>query len=250
MSYKLEICVDSIESAITAEIAGADRVELCSSLSEGGTTPGYGLITSVRNNLTIGLHVLIRPRGSDFLYSDLEYDIMRRDIEMCGESGVNGVVLGILNAKGRIDVDRTAKLIQLAHPMTVTFHRAFDMCHDPVKSLDDIIASGASRLLTSGQRNSAIDGAELIGRLVEKSGSRLIVMAGGGITDSNIEQIVRQTKAREYHLTGRKIIQSEMTFRKEGVSMSGDPAVSEFTRKVADREVIENTVRKLNNLLL
>ncbi len=141
MGIKLEICVDSVESAINAQIAGADRVELCDNLTEGGTTPSYGTIISTRSNLDIGLHVIIRPRGGDFLYSDLELDIMRRDIEMCGESGVDGVVLGILQAGGAIDIERTAKLAEFANPMSITFHRAFDMCNDPVKGIEDVICS-------------------------------------------------------------------------------------------------------------
>ena len=127
MKFYLEICVDNVESAIDAQNAGADRVELCNNLFEGGTTPGFGTISSARNNLSIGLHVIIRPRGGDFLYSDLEFDIMRREIDMCGECGVDGVVLGILNPDGAIDIERTAKLIEFARPMSVTFHRAFDM---------------------------------------------------------------------------------------------------------------------------
>ena len=145
MKYKLEICVDNVESAIAAQNAGADRIELCNNLPEGGTTPGSGTICSARNNLTIGLHVIIRPRGGDFLYSDPDYDIMRREIDICGECGVNGIVLGILESGGAIDVERTAKLIELARPMSATFHRAFDMCNDPFKSLEDVIACGADR---------------------------------------------------------------------------------------------------------
>jgi len=151
MEFKLEICVDSAISALNAQSAGADRIELCDNLGEGGTTPGYGMIISARNNLSIGIHVLIRPRGGDFLYSDTEYDIMRRDIELCGENGIDGIVTGILLPDGTIDVERTARLIEFAYPMTATFHRAFDMCADPVRGIEDVIATGASRLLTSGQ---------------------------------------------------------------------------------------------------
>jgi copper homeostasis protein len=176
MNYKLEICVDSIESAINAQLAGADRVELCDNLPEGGTTPSVGTIISARNNLDIVLQVIIRPRGGDFLYTDLEYDIMRRDIEVCGESGVDGVVIGLLRADGNIDIERTAKLIEFAQPMSVTFHRAYDMCTDPVKGLEDIIQSGAQRLLTSGQKNKAIEGSELINKLVKQAQRRIIIM--------------------------------------------------------------------------
>ena len=245
MKHGIEICVDSIDSAIIAESAGADRIELCANLIEGGTTPSYGTIVSVRNNLTIGINVLIRPRGGDFLYSDIEYDIMRRDIDLCGECGADGVVLGILRAGGTIDIERTAHLVEFARPMSVTFHRAFDMCSDPVQGLEDVIMSGAVRLLTSGQKGSATDGAELIGRLVQLASDRIIVMPGGGLNDSNIESVARLTKAREFHLTGRMTIESDMIFRRQGINMGGHPEVTEFSRKVAN----ENTIRKIIDIL-
>ncbi|MFZ0280021.1 MAG: copper homeostasis protein CutC [Bacteroidales bacterium] len=245
MSIKLEICVDSVESAINAQIAGADRVELCDNLIEGGTTPSYGTIVSTRSNLDIGLHVIIRPRGGDFLYSDLELDLMRRDIEMCGESGVEGVVLGILQAGGAIDIDRTAKLAEFANPMSMTFHRAFDMCNDPVKGIEDVIAAGASRLLTSGQKNSSLDGIELIRQLVIQAGERLIVMPGGGIDETNAALIVSVTRAKEIHLTGRKTIVSEMIFKRRGIMMGGVSGIPEFSRKVADIEKIKEIVNIL-----
>jgi copper homeostasis protein len=248
MNFKLEICVDNIESAIVAQESGADRIELCNNLTEGGTTPGYGTITSARNNLTIGLHVIIRPRGGDFLYTDTEYDIMRRDIEICGECDVDGIVLGILRSEGRVDIERTAKLIELASPMTATFHRAFDMSVDPMKSFEDVIATGAHRLLTSGLRNKASEGIELISRLVEKAGNRIIVMPGSGINEANIAEIAKKTRAKEYHLTGRKVIDSEMKFRREDVSMSGMTGMTEYSRKVADGEVIRNVIANLKKI--
>jgi copper homeostasis protein len=242
MECKLEICVDSIESALNAQYAGADRVEFCDNLIEGGTTPSYGAIISARSNLTIDLHVIIRPRGGDFLYSDQEFDIMRRDIEMCGESGIDGIVTGILLAGGSIDVERTAKLIEFAYPMSVTFHRAFDMCSDPVQGLEDVIASGASRLLTSGLKNSALEGMELIKQLVIQAGDRIIIMPGGGIDETNAGLIIAATKARELHLTGRKKIDSAMIYRRQGINMGGIPAISEFHRRVADPARIKNII--------
>ncbi|MBK9389778.1 MAG: copper homeostasis protein CutC [Bacteroidetes bacterium] len=242
MKYKLEICVDSIESAQNAQIAGADRVELCANLPEGGTTPSYGTIISVRNNLDIGVHVIIRPRGGDFLYSDPEYDIMRRDIDICGESGVDGIVIGILTSDGSIDVERTAKLVEYAKPMSVTFHRAFDMCADPFRSIEDIISTGSDRLLTSGQKNKATDGAELIRKLIALASNRLIIMPGGGLDDMNIVKLIKSTGASEYHLTGRKTIQSGMEFRKSEVVMSGLTGYDEYSRKVADIDMIKRIV--------
>jgi copper homeostasis protein len=246
MNFKLEICVDNVESAMDAQNAGADRVELCTNLAEGGTTPGFGTIASARNNLSIGLHVLIRPRAGDFLYTDTEYDIMRRDIQICYECGVDGIVLGILRPDGTIDVERTAKLIEYAHPMSATFHRAFDMCSDPLRGLEDVIATGAMRLLTSGQRNKAQDGVETITRLVEQAGNRIIVMPGSGISDLNIALIATVTAAKEFHLTGRKIIDSEMDFRRNDISMGGSPGIPEFSRKVADPDMIRSIISILN----
>ncbi|MBA4321723.1 MAG: copper homeostasis protein CutC [Odoribacter sp.] len=245
MNFKLEICVDSLESAINAQIAGADRVELCDNLMEGGTTPCYGTIVSVRNNLTIGLHILIRPRGSDFLYTDPEFDIMRRDIEICGETGADGVVFGILLRDGNIDVERTSRLIEIARPMKVTFHRAFDMCRDPVRGLEEVILSGAERVLTSGQKSSAAEGSELIKNLIRQADNRIIIMPGGGINEFNITQIAKITGAHEFHLSGRKVVESEMMYRKSGISISSQPGISEFSRRVADTEKILNIINIL-----
>ena len=245
MEFKLEICVDSAISALNAQSAGADRIELCDNLGEGGTTPGYGMIISARNNLSIGIHVLIRPRGGDFLYSDTEYDIMRRDIELCGENGIDGIVTGILLPDGTIDVERTARLIEFAYPMTATFHRAFDMCADPVRGIEDVIATGASRLLTSGQQNKALDAVELIRQLVIQAGERLIVMPGGGIDETNAAQIITATKAKELHLTGRMEIDSEMIFRRQSISMGSLPGNPEFKRKIADPEKIKKIIESL-----
>jgi copper homeostasis protein len=222
MDFRLEICVDSVESAVNAQTGGAHR-----------------------NNLTIDVNVIIRPRGGDFLYSDTEYDIMRQDIDMCGECGVNGIVIGILHPDGEIDVERTSRLIELANPMSVTFHRAFDMCNDPFRGLQDIISSGASRLLTSGQKNNAFDGAGLIAKLVKKAGSRLIIMPGSGLNESNIAEAARITGATEFHLSVRSSTYSEMIFRREGIDIGGVPDIPGFSRRIADPERIKNIINIL-----
>jgi copper homeostasis protein len=245
MKFKLEICIDNIESAIIAQESGAHRVELCSALTEGGTTPGYGTISLVRKKINIGLHVIIRPRGGDFLYSTHEFEIMKRDIEKCGEIGADGVVTGILLRNGHIDIERTARLIELARPMSVTFHRAFDMSNDPIRSLEDVIAAGADRLLTSGQTDKAMDGAELIRQLGELARERIIIMPGSGISVSNISELALKTKASEFHLTGRKIIDSSMDFRRDSIYMGGSKDVAEYSRKIADGELIRNIADKL-----
>jgi copper homeostasis protein len=245
MQFRLEICADSIESAIIAQESGANRIELCENLPEGGTTPGPGKIYSTRSNLDITLNVLIRPRGSDFLYTDPEFDIMRREIEICGEAGVDGVVFGILLRDGNIDIERTARLVELASPMEVTFHRAFDLSLDPEKGLEDIINTGAARILTSGHKNKAIEGADLIASLVGLAGSRIIIMPGSGINETNIANIASITKASEFHLTGRKTIISDMEFRRNGIMMGDINGYDEYSRKVADSD----TIRKIAEIL-
>jgi copper homeostasis protein len=242
MQFRLEICADSVASALIAQEAGAHRIELCDSLIEGGITPSSGKIESARKNLGIPIHVIIRPRGGDFLYSEIEYDIMRRDIERCGEVGVDGIVIGLLTHEGSVDVDRTSLLIEEARPMSVTFHRAFDMCRDPFRGLSDVISTGADRLLTSGQMNDAPSGASLIAELIKKAGTKIIIMPGGGLNASNIRSVALTTGALEFHTTGRKSTDSAMIFRKTGISISGTGASDEFKMKSADPEAIRNIV--------
>jgi copper homeostasis protein len=248
MNFKIEICVDTVESAILAQDAGADRIELCSSLLEGGITPGTGTISSARKNLTIALNVIIRPRGGDFLYNNIDYEIMKKDIDICGECGADGIVTGILKPDGDIDIERTYKLIEHARPMSVTFHRAFDMCNDPLKGLEDVIATGADRLLTSGQKNKAEDGMELLLQLSKLADGRIIIMPGSGINESNILSIARETNAQEFHLTGRKTIYSEMIFKMLNISMGGSPSLSEFSRKVVDHDMIKRIINDLRRI--
>ncbi len=249
MSFLVEICVDSVESATVAEAAGAGRIELCSALSEGGVTPSAGLIESVRRNIGIKVHVLIRPRGGDFLYSDGDFSVMRRDIDMAGEYGADGIVTGILNRDGTVDIDRTALLTEYAAPMSVTFHRAFDLCRDPRQALTDIITAGVVRILTSGQARSAIEGAALIKTLVAESAGRIGIMPGGGIDEYNISPLATITGAREYHLSGRRQIESRMTFRRKGIYM-GDPRLqAEYITKSADAERIRAIIMILRGVV-
>ena len=245
MNYLTEICIDSVDSALTAQAAGADRVELCDNLTEGGTTPSFGMIATVRSNIDISLNVIIRPRGGDFLYNDIEYDVMRRDIDICGESGVNGIVIGILTADGRIDLERTSRLVECARPMSVTFHRAFDLCADPFAGLEAVIAAGADRLLTSGLKNKAADGAGLIAELVNKAGKRIIIMPGSGIKSTNIALLAQITGAHEFHFTGREKVESMMVYRRSGISMGGTYAEDEFLRKTASFAAIKSCIDAL-----
>lgn len=232
----LEICIDSVESGLAAERGGADRVELCSALFEGGLTPSAGLMEVVRERLGIGMAVMIRPRGGDFCYSDDEMAIMERDLVQAKKAGADMIVLGILHPDGTIDRDRTSKLIDLARPLPVTFHRAFDMARDPYEALDTVLALGVERLLTSGQERSAVEGMDLIAELVTRAGDRLVVVPGGGVTERNMKKILARTGAREIHGSASGSRDSRMLFRNTRVFMGGQMGPPEYLIKQADAE--------------
>lgn len=239
----LEICIDSVASAIAAEQGGARRVELCANLFEGGTTPSAGCIATVKKHLSIDVNVLIRPRGGDFLYSNEEFEIMKYDIELAKKLGVSGVVFGILQADGTVDKKRTQELITLARPMTVTFHRAFDMTPDPLEALEDIIALQMDRILTSGQERTAFEGSDLIAQLVEQAGNRIIIMPGGGITDRNLRKIIDKTKVQECHTSGRTTFTSKMLYQKSHVSMGGELRLPEYALSIVDVDKIQTLLQ-------
>lgn len=235
----LEVCVDSVASAMAAEQGGAQRVELCDYLAGGGTTPSAGMIEVVRKNINIGLHVLIRPRRGDFLFSDLELDIMKRDIEVCREIGADGVVIGMLTKDGNIDIARTQELIALAGHMSVTFHRAFDLTPDPIKALDDLMQLRVHRLLTSGQQETALQGVPLLRELNNRAAGKLIILPGSGVNSQNVREIVTKTGVREVHASVRKSVESNMSFRKSYPPMSSNKVLSEFEQLVADVSQIQ-----------
>jgi copper homeostasis protein len=195
----LEVCTFTLESALIAEKAGADRIELCENYFEGGTTPSYENIELAKSKLNIPINVMIRPRGGDFLYSDAEFKIMKQDIEKCKSIGVNGVVFGILNTDSSVDEKRCRELVELAKPLAVTFHRAFDHVKEPFVALDAIIACGFDRILTSGLELNAVKGASLLAKLIEKAKDSINIMPGGGVRDDNIAGLMKMTKAKEYH---------------------------------------------------
>lgn len=228
--FSLEICIDSVAGAIAAQQGGAQRVELCANLLEGGTTPSAGTIALARQQINIGLQVIIRPRGGDFCYSDLEFSVMQYDIVQAKQLGANGIVIGMLLPDGAIDKARTAQLVAIARPLNVTFHRAFDMARDPVQALEDLIELGIDRVLTSGQEDSALEGLDLITALVQQAKQRIIVMPGGGVTERNLKKIVSQSGVREIHMTARGEIDSQMTYRNANAFMGGTLRPPEFSR--------------------
>lgn len=239
-SVLIEICVDSVASAIAAERGGAARVELCSGLGDGGITPSAGMIEAVRSKISIGLQVIIRPRPGDFCYEPEEFEIMRKDILVAKDLGADGVVLGVLDPNGNVDISRTRELVALAHPMNVTFHRAFDMSADLFRALEDVCTTGVSRLLTSGGEQNCVRGAETIAKLVEAARGRITIMAGRGISQSNVVSIIERTGVSEIHVGTSTYAASPMPNHNRRVSM-GKRRGGEYRRS----KVLEENVRKL-----
>jgi len=225
----VEICIDSVDSAIAAARGGAKRVELCSALSEGGITPSAGLISAVRTAIDIELFVIIRPRGGDFIYSESEFEVMIRDIEEAKARKVDGIVLGILAATGEVEVERTRKLVEFARPLGVTFHRAFDICNDLSRAMEDVISAGADRILTSGGAVDAIQGMDRLAQLQEQARGRISIMAGGGIRPSNVFALVRRTGVEEVH--------SSLSRNSEGSTEMGSDQNGRRTYAVVEEDV-------------
>lgn len=241
----LEACVDSVESALAAQAGGADRVELCDDLLEGGTTPSAGSIELCRERLHIPLHVLVRPRGGDFVYSDLELEVMQRDIALAGRLGAHGVVFGALQPDGSVDVERTRALLGVARPMTVTFHRAFDFTPDADAALDALIVLGVDRVLTSGQAPTAKEGTRTLTRLVTRAAGRIGILACGSVSEENIAEITRLTGVREVHVRATALLESPTSYRPGHLSLLKQPLPNEFDRAVTDPE----RIRRLSGLL-
>lgn len=203
MKYVLEICVGSLESALAAEKGGADRIELCDNLYEGGTTPSFGMIKTCLSLLSIPVFPIIRPRGGDFIYSEEEFEVMKSDVIACRELGCEGLVFGILQSDGKVDKERCSELVKLSGPMQLTFHRAFDRCSDREEGLEEIIAMGFRRVLTSGGNDFAEQGVSELIKLVKQAKDRISIMPGSGITAENLLQIARETGAIELHTTAK-----------------------------------------------
>jgi copper homeostasis protein len=212
MIYKLEVIGFNISSCIKAQLYGAHRIELCDNPSEGGTTPSAGFIEGARKKLQIELNVMIRPRGGDFLYTDEEFEIMKKDVMICKQSGCDGIVTGMLTADGEVNKRQLSKIVEAAYPLSVTFHRAFDHAMNPFQAMEEIIAAGCSTILTSGQMPDAMEGATLIEQLVRQADDRIIIMPGSGVRASNIRSLATKTRAREFHSSARKQVESRMNY--------------------------------------
>ena len=237
---RIEICANSVESAVKAQEGGAYRVELCAGIPEGGTTPSFGEMRMARQLLQeTKLHIIIRPRGGDFLYSQLEQEIMLHDIKVARQLGADGVVFGCLTAEGNVDVPAMKKLMNAVGDMNVTFHRAFDMCRNPKEALEQIIELGCSRILTSGQEANAVKGIPLLKELVEQADGRIIIMPGCGVNPNNILQIAEETGTSEFHFSGRTSYESGMIFRNPKVSMGGTVKIEEYQKDVTDPEIVK-----------
>lgn len=243
-SMTLEVVVYNIDSAIRAQEGGADRIELCDNPGEGGTTPSYGTIEVVRKALNIDVFVMIRPRGGDFLYSADEFYGMKRDIYQSQRLSVDGVVFGILTAEGRIDKVRCKELIEKSRPLKVTCHRAFDMTRDPAEALEDCIEVGFDRILTSGGFSKAIEGAEGIAKLVQQAAGRISIMAGSGVNEEVVSEIVGITKVKEVHFSAMKMIPGKMEYRNEKLSAMGSSEGGEYVYRTVDPQIVKN-IRKL-----
>lgn len=241
----LEICTYSIDSCLVAQTAGADRVELCDNQMEGGTTPSYSTIVYAKEHLDIDTMVMIRPRGGDFLYNDIEFQLMKEDISLCKKIGVKGVVFGILNSDGSIDKERTKTLIEIAKPLDICFHRAIDVSKDYYQSVQDIIDCGATRILTSGAANKAIDGIENIKRIQQSFGSQIEIMIGSGVNSNNISRLKEETNVNNFHLSAKTNIDSKMQFRHPKVSMGGND-FDEYSINIASEEEIKKVKEALN----
>ena len=237
----LEVPVFNINSAIIAASNGADRLELCENYANGGTTPSYGILKTVRQKISIPVNVLIVPTGGDFVYTDIEFEVMKQDILLCKQLGFNGVVLGILQVDGNIDIERTSELVALAYPLEVTFHRAFDRCIDPYKGLQDVIQCGCHRILTSGQKADVVAGTDLLKTLVQQANSKIIIMPGGGVKSNNLKSLIDSTNAVEYHASCKAIIPTAMQYINKAMNDNNDETSVDIAELKCLKALTKNT---------
>lgn len=244
----LEVCANSVNSALAAQAGGAVRVELCNNLYEGGTTPSYGQIIASRKLLHIKQYVLIRPRGGDFLYNDVEFETMLTDIECCVNAGCDGIVIGILKADGTVDKERCGLLADkaLTAGLGVTFHRAFDMSSNLFQALEDIVEMGCERILTSGGKTTAMEGASVIAQLVEKAAGRISIMPGSGVDELNVSDLVRFTGVKEVHASARTYINSKMIYHNTHILMGSNAGVPEYKIDETNAERVKKLIQFAN----
>jgi copper homeostasis protein len=241
----IEACLDSVPSALAAQAGGAGRIELCDNLVEGGTTPSAGTLELCKARLSIPVFVMIRPRGGEFLYSDVEFEVMRRDIAHARALGADGVVLGLLTPDGRVDVERTRALVEAARPLPVTFHRAIDVARDADEALDALIGLGVERVLTSGQAPTAAEGADVIARLVRRAAGRIGILPGCGLDETNVSELVARTGVREVHVRGTSTVRSAMQHRNPRVSFRSPSEPDDFLLEATDASRIRAMARAL-----
>ena len=243
----LEVCVDSVESALAAERGGADRLELCQNLVIGGTTPSCKLFETIRKYSKIPIHVLLRPRFGDFCYTQFEFEMLCAEAAMYRELGAEGVVIGMLLPDGTLDIQRMEKLMETTEGMSVTLHRVFDVCRDPKTTLEQAVKLGIHTILTSGQQNSAVKGAELLAELQRQAAGRIRIQAGGGICADAIRELYPKTGVTAYHMSGKIELASPMQYRKENVNM-GLPSLSEYTLYRTDVKAVRSARAVLEEL--
>ena len=242
-NFIIEIATSDFASSQAAANGGADRIELCDNLAEGGTTQSKAVIKHCREKLDIQLFPIIRPRGGDFLYNDAEFEIIYNDIELCKELNCDGVVIVLLHTDGSVDIERTSRLVNLAYPMEVTFHRAFDRCKDPFEALEQLIQIGCNRILTSGQKPTAPEGKDLIKQLVSAADERIIIMPGSGVRKENIAMLAQETGATELHSSLRKKVTSKMQFRHPAF---GDESYEHFSVVEEDVHALCDAVKGIS----
>ena len=238
----IEVCVEGVDGLAAAQAAGADRVELCASLLEGGITPSFGTVRAALDLATIPFHVIVRPRGGDFLYSDAEYRSMLADVAALRDMGVAGVVVGCLTADGAIDEARMAGLVEAAGPLAVTCHRAFDMTRDAPEALEALIRCGVGRVLTSGQRDTASEGADLLAALVRQAGDRIVILGCGALDPANIGEVRARTGLKEMHFAALTDLPSAMRYRNPHVGMGGTDLDREYRNTVTDEALVAATI--------
>lgn len=247
MSYILEVCADSVRSAVAAQEGGADRIELCSALVIGGLSPSVSMFRQVKENTDIKVRVLLRPRFGDFCYDDYEFETLMEEVAQFRELGADGVVIGILKPDGTLNMEQMEALVKAADGIGITMHRAFDVCRNPYEALEQCISLGIDTILTSGQTSSAWEGRELLAGLVDKAKGRIDILAGAGINPDVIGKLAPYTGVKSFHMSGKKVIDSRMTFRRQGVPM-GIPGFSEFEVWQTDSEQVKRAVRVLKQL--